>query len=254
MDAVLAALQSIGLSAGVFSFTPMSRLPNGNPGLIKRAVALNIDPSLVDDWLSHQNLLHGEEALEKNADVALSHLFDPIRQRMVARVLPEHFILEEVLEKRHIAQNALGVRWIHSLINAGIRESYSTPIYTGYGEYWSLSAMNYYDRPAQGELSYADKGELYWLAANLVDFCIKKLKWRDFSKDLNNKPLAPRELECLFWASKGKSSRETAEILCLKTGTVQQYLKRATSGLGANNKTHAVCIAHQLGYISLSME
>lgn len=55
--------------------------------------------------------------------------------------------------------------------------------------------------------------------------------------------LPPREIECLFWASRGKSINETAIILGLSSHTIDAYRKSAIKRLEAKNITHAVFIA-----------
>jgi len=244
-QAVLAAMRSVGLSGGAFSFTPISLLPSGNPGLLKRAIPLNIDQQVIDDWLQYQDELAG------GSDTVLSQAKDPVRRRMITRILPERFVMEELLESRRVTKNTLGIKWIKALIGYGIRESYSIPVFTGRGEYWSLAAMRYFDNPETAELSHETLGELYWLTANLAEFCATKLNWRAHGHEATRRPLSPRELDCLYWAARGKTSAETAELLDLRTETVRKYLKNAAMKLNANNKTQAVCMAHQLGYLAL---
>ncbi|MGI9477398.1 MAG: response regulator transcription factor, partial [Hyphomicrobiaceae bacterium] len=131
------------------------------------------------------------------------------------------------------------------------RESYSIPIFSGMGEYWSLAALRYDDNPNTDELDRRTLGELYWLTANLADFCANQLNWRTEGLKQAKRPLAPRELDCLYWAGQGKSALETAELLEIRPETVRKYLKLAIGKLNAGNKTQAVCIAHRLGYIPL---
>ncbi len=57
--------------------------------------------------------------------------------------------------------------------------------------------------------------------------------------------LSPRELECLRWSAKGKTSWECAVILGLSPHTVKCYLESARHKLGASSNTHAVAIASE---------
>lgn len=59
--------------------------------------------------------------------------------------------------------------------------------------------------------------------------------------------LSPRELECLQWASDGKTAWESAIILGLSEHTVRCYLESARYKLNAVSNTHAVSIAHAAG-------
>ena len=62
--------------------------------------------------------------------------------------------------------------------------------------------------------------------------------------------LAPRELECLKWACRGKTVSETAIILSISDRTVRFYLDLARSKLNAVNVTHAVSKALTNGLIA----
>jgi len=239
-------LKSVGMSGGVFSYTPIGRLPSGIPGLLKRAIPLNVDPKVIKEWMEYQNDLEGRTR------AALSQSHDPVRRRMIAQIVPEHFVMQELLESRRLARNAASVKWIKTLMDFGIRESYSIPIFSGRGEYWSMAAVRYFDNPNTQELSSKTLGELYWFTAKFADFCANKLNWRSYLPQDVKRPLSPRELDCLYWAAQGKTSNETAEMLQLQIGTVRKYIKMATAKLNANSKTQAVCIAHQLGYLAIA--
>ena len=63
--------------------------------------------------------------------------------------------------------------------------------------------------------------------------------------------LSPRESECLKWAARGKTIRDTAEILSLSDRVVRDYLDSARSKLDCLTKTQAVVRALLLGMISL---
>jgi len=55
--------------------------------------------------------------------------------------------------------------------------------------------------------------------------------------------LTPREIECLLWASKGKTAWEISVILAISQNTVTFHLVNGAYKLNANNRTHAVAIA-----------
>lgn len=58
--------------------------------------------------------------------------------------------------------------------------------------------------------------------------------------------LTRRELEVLSWVVKGKSNRDTAEILRLSTRTVDKHLEQIYSKLGVENRTSATALVHSL--------
>lgn len=59
--------------------------------------------------------------------------------------------------------------------------------------------------------------------------------------------LAPRELEVLRWAARGKTTWETAQLLELSEATVAFYARRACSRIGVKSKIHAVAICISAG-------
>jgi LuxR family quorum sensing-dependent transcriptional regulator len=63
-------------------------------------------------------------------------------------------------------------------------------------------------------------------------------------------PLSRREIECLSWASAGKTSIEIAAILGLSEYTVNHYLNRATRKLDAVNRVQAVVKAIRAGLLN----
>ena len=62
--------------------------------------------------------------------------------------------------------------------------------------------------------------------------------------------LSKREVECLSWASAGKTSVEMSEILGLSEYTVNHYLNRATRKLDAVNRVQAVAKAIRAGLLN----
>ncbi len=65
-----------------------------------------------------------------------------------------------------------------------------------------------------------------------------------------NVSLSRREVECLSWASAGKTSVEMSEILGLSEYTVNHYLNRATRKLDAVNRVQAVVKAIRAGLLN----
>jgi DNA-binding CsgD family transcriptional regulator len=52
--------------------------------------------------------------------------------------------------------------------------------------------------------------------------------------------LRKNEAACLYWAAQGKSSAETASLLCLTKATVDTYRDRIKKKLGCKNMVQAV--------------
>lgn len=71
------------------------------------------------------------------------------------------------------------------------------------------------------------------------------------TKDELHKGITQRELECLDWTARGKTSWETAVILGISENTVNFHLKNALRKLDANNKCHAIAKAMARGIVRL---
>lgn len=99
------------------------------------------------------------------------------------------------------------------------------------------------DRPA---LSDGEAHELH-LAAFAVFGILAASR---FEENKRKNPLSQRERDCLKLAMLGKTSSEVGTILSISEYTVSQYLASATKKLNASNRTHAVALAAQLGYLS----
>ena len=61
--------------------------------------------------------------------------------------------------------------------------------------------------------------------------------------------LTDRQIDCLSWLARGKTIAETAQILDLSVHTIREHLREITNRLNANNTTHAVAIACELGIV-----
>lgn len=62
--------------------------------------------------------------------------------------------------------------------------------------------------------------------------------------------LSTREIECLVWSARGKTSSECATILGVAESTVAGYIASLNRKLHAQNKTQMIAIAYELGLIS----
>lgn len=60
------------------------------------------------------------------------------------------------------------------------------------------------------------------------------------------KKLSPREKECLFWISQGKTIEETSMILGIKYGTVVCYIRSLKEKLNCSTLAHLVFKAMRL--------
>lgn len=61
--------------------------------------------------------------------------------------------------------------------------------------------------------------------------------------------LTRREVQCLRWASVGKTNSEIGIILSLSTSTVRFHLRNAAEKLGVTSRSHAIQAAAGLGFV-----
>lgn len=83
-------------------------------------------------------------------------------------------------------------------------------------------------------------------AAHLHQCCKKFI---NASVEKNNPQLSNREIECLSWASRGKTSWEISRVLSISERTVVFHLQNAKNKLGAVTRQQAVAISLMLGLL-----
>ncbi|MGB7206241.1 MAG: LuxR C-terminal-related transcriptional regulator, partial [Anderseniella sp.] len=90
---------------------------------------------------------------------------------------------------------------------------------------------------------------LYWMHRmnSFVEDLRKPRKWYDgmqpISMHKSHTSLSERERDVLAWAARGKTTRDTSEILSISTETVETHMRNAREKLGAANKSHSVALA-----------
>jgi DNA-binding CsgD family transcriptional regulator len=70
-------------------------------------------------------------------------------------------------------------------------------------------------------------------------------------KKYNNTYLTQREVHCLHWLAKGKSSEETAIILGISQHTVERHLENCKAKLQCNKQTELVTSSIKLGLVEI---
>lgn len=121
--------------------------------------------------------------------------------------------------------------------------------------YASLVVFFWRDRASEFDASVqARRNELhiimlYW-AQRAVDLLARAQSRTDFRpQESAGEALTDREREVLAWASRGKTSADTGDIIGVCEGTVNTHLRNALQKLGASNKPHGVARAIFLGLI-----
>lgn len=123
----------------------------------------------------------------------------------------------------------------------GLRNGVSFPLRGAAGEAGILSFIT--QEPGTGQLMEASP--LLRLAADYIfDAAIRVVSLRSHGKSLTK-----REVECLFWASEGKTSAEIAAILGITTRTVTYYMQEAIAKTNSVNRDQAIAKAAMGGLL-----
>jgi DNA-binding CsgD family transcriptional regulator len=93
----------------------------------------------------------------------------------------------------------------------------------------------------------AHADELYLLSHRFVSGCVKALRTRQWLPA--DCQLTKREVECLRWASIGKTDKEISMILGRSHATVRFHIQNAGEKLDAVNRSQTIFKAAQLGYL-----
>ena len=109
VEALRALMSEFGMNGFVFAYTPVSMLPNGQPGTIRRILSGGFDRDALDEWT-------GTTDAESTEYRPLSHNFDPIRSFMAHRLLPQRIVLKQFLSDQATARNVMATNWIQNLI------------------------------------------------------------------------------------------------------------------------------------------
>ena len=83
-----------------------------------------------------------------------------------------------------------------------------------------------------------------------LSYALHRIAIEEQGFSMKHPPLSPRELEVLWWTTKGKSAAEIASILELRPHTVAAYMRSARYKLNAATIAQAVSKAISSGLIS----
>ena len=153
LEALHGLMSELGMTGFVFAYTPVSMLPNGQPGTIRRILSGGFDREALDEWTRTTNP-------NSVGYRPLSHNFDPIRNYMAHQLLPQRIILKQFLSDQATARNVMATNWIQNLIHRGLRETFYTPVFTSAGELWSLGALRLETNPNTPGTSQPTQGDV----------------------------------------------------------------------------------------------
>jgi LuxR family transcriptional regulator len=130
----------------------------------------------------------------------------------------------------------------------GLSRGITVPVHLPFGRFAVVSAIT--DRTAANwtEIREHARAPLHWLTHAFTQFVLDR-GLEDQIDTVHPVALTPREIECLRWASAGKTSADTAIIIGRSVETVRLHLKNAIRKLDACNRAQAVAAAVQMGLI-----
>ncbi|MBR0899056.1 LuxR family transcriptional regulator [Bradyrhizobium tropiciagri] len=123
----------------------------------------------------------------------------------------------------------------------GIRFGFTVPIHDGHGP---IAALTFATDQRKTALETCVKSHARVLQLMAMYFHAHVSRKLTTNLSMDGTALSHRELECLEWASQGKSAWAIGRILGLSRNTVAYYLENAKEKLGVRTITQAVaCLA-----------
>jgi len=129
----------------------------------------------------------------------------------------------------------------------GIISGVSFPVHTAQGDFAMLSLSS-----EESQFKAEKRIQRVLPLGHLFTAYLHEAVRRVFDSDvlsLGKVDLTNREKECLLWATEGKTSWETSQILNISERTVTFHLQNVQGKLGVNNRQQAVARAVTLGII-----
>lgn len=130
----------------------------------------------------------------------------------------------------------------------GLSRGTTVPVHLPFGRFAVMSAI--VDRSCADWHSIRDNArEPLFRLMHIFTKVIHDLHFEDQIEVVRGARLTPRELECLRWASAGKTSGDISIILDRSIETVRLHIKNAIAKLDATNRSQAIAKAVHLGLI-----
>jgi LuxR family transcriptional activator of bioluminescence operon len=152
---------------------------------------------------------------------------DPVIYLSMQRLLPIYW--QEIPFEPILPEGALSL--MDEARECGLRDGVSFPFRGASGESGILSFITEEDDLDIKAISPI----LRWVTDYIFNAGIRVV-----CSDKNNPALSSRELECLFWASEGKTAEEMGEILSLSARTVNYHIQEAVRKTNSVNRYQAI--------------
>ncbi|WP_076861008.1 LuxR family transcriptional regulator [Bradyrhizobium mercantei] len=182
----------------------------------KKPMIMSTYPS---NWVAHYVRNHYER-------------LDPVVMQALATPEPFKWGMDIPLRRLSPQQK----EFINHASEFGIRLGFTVPIHDGHGPVAALTFAADQKRPR-----FENCIDTHARVLQLIAMCFHAHVRRKLSQEvpIDGVLLSPRELECLEWASQGKSSWEIGQILGISRNTAASYLDTVKEKLGVRTVVQA---------------
>jgi LuxR family transcriptional regulator len=223
MEALAHTAQLLGFQRIAYSYLPVVRLLDGNwapPQLLTRNFPSNWDKG----WSIHAA---NDPYYHACFEGSLWTVWADVRTRK-ARLTAEE------------------LRCIRYLNGKGLVNGVTVPIHLPERDFAFVSAIDSLD--GQWTATFNRSKDALFVTAHHFHR-VASQKFGSFLPGKRVPRLASREIECLMWVARGKTTEDVASILNVSMETVRVHLDRARDKLRAINRANAIAKAIQLGLI-----
>jgi len=162
-------------------------------------------------------------------------LIDPVITQALQTAEPFRWGIDMLSNHRSRVQQ----QFLDEAAEFGIRVGFTVPIHDGHGPIAAMTFATSQHSTGFDIFTSSHTRVLQLMAMYFHAHVRRKLKGEH---KIAGFALSPRELECLEWASRGKSAWETGQILGLSRNTVAYYLDNAKKKLGVRTIVQAVTL------------
>lgn len=174
------------------------------------------------------------------------HRLDPVIA--MARLRPQPFIWDDCVGVR--ARSGRTADFFAEAAQFGIRCGFTFPLHSRTGGFAAVTFATDL-APAEFHQILAHHGHVLELLSVLLHHYVQQRLGGPL--EFGGVRLTPRELECLEWAARGKSTGDTAVILGVAQSTIVFHLENAKAKLGVRTICQAVaCLARASSLVNIA--
>jgi len=226
----LAAVQNVGYSG--FNYAAGMAVPGsvrrGRPDFLRPPRCIT---TWSLDWIQHYQR-------------ANFYTVDPVFKASLESVVPVDWGQFARGRKDDTLKQFFGHASSFSLANG-----FTIPVHGADGEFGVISVTSDAGDRAFTKVLAETRHVLHVMAIHFHEAVRRRLD--GFKPPAEKAGLTPRELEILFWAAKGKTLSEIADITSRSESTVRFHLRQVTQKLGVSTRTQAIVRSVQHGLLHL---